>query len=77
MNTEAIKTACEKVGGITAMANHLGITVGAVHQWTKGIKRVPVERCIAIEVLTQGEVRVEQLRPDIDVNDFRKLHQAA
>jgi DNA-binding transcriptional regulator YdaS (Cro superfamily) len=76
MNTQAIKTACERVGGITAMANHLGITVGAVHQWTKSMKRVPVERCIAIEVMTRGEVRVEDLRPDVAIDDFRKLNAA-
>ena len=40
------------------------------------MKRVPVERCIAIEVLTRGEVRVEDLRPDVAIDDFRKLNAA-
>jgi DNA-binding transcriptional regulator YdaS (Cro superfamily) len=76
MNTSAIKTACEKVGGITAMANHLGITVGAVHQWTKGTKRVPAERCPVIEALTEGAVRVEELRPDVEWHHIRNSRAA-
>jgi DNA-binding transcriptional regulator YdaS (Cro superfamily) len=76
MNTEAIKTACETVGGITAMANHLGITVGAVHQWTKGTRRVPAERCLAIEELTKGAVKVEHLRPDVPWHAIRNSRAA-
>lgn len=64
MDTKAIKRACEAVGGLTPLANALGITVGAVHQWTRGYKQVPVERCIPIEIATAGAVRAEELRPD-------------
>lgn len=64
MNTEAINRACQAVGGLTPLAKSLGVTVGAVHQWTKGYKQVPVERCIPIEMATKGEVKAEELRPD-------------
>jgi DNA-binding transcriptional regulator YdaS (Cro superfamily) len=64
MNTEAIKKACESVGGLTALARELGITVGAVHQWTRGYKQVPIDRCIPIEMATNGAVRAEEIRPD-------------
>lgn len=65
MQIDAIKQACDHVGGITAMAKRLGISVGAVHQWTRGYRRVPAERCPSIEEATDGAVRVEQLRPDV------------
>jgi len=46
-------------------ANALGVTQGMVGFWLKG-KPPTVERCIQIEKLTAGQVRCEDLRPDID-----------
>ena len=42
----------------------LGVTSGAISQWEVG--KVPIERCIGIEKVTNGAVRCEELRPDID-----------
>lgn len=64
MNT-ALKTACDQVGGITALSKLLGISPPSVHQWFSGSRRVPVERCIQIESATHGAVRAEDLRPDV------------
>lgn len=59
-----IKKATELVGSQAALASLLGVTPGAVSQWvTSG---APVNRCIDIEKATDGRVRCEELRPDID-----------
>lgn len=42
-----------------------------VYQWASGIRQVPVERCIQIERATDGAVRCEELRPDIDWSVLR------
>lgn len=48
------------------LARACGVTQGAVHQWASGLTRVAVERCIQIEKVTEGAVRCEELRPDVD-----------
>jgi DNA-binding transcriptional regulator YdaS (Cro superfamily) len=60
----AIKHAAEIIGSQRALAEALGVTSGAVSQWAEG--RVPFEHCIPIERLTNGAVRCEELRPDVD-----------
>jgi DNA-binding transcriptional regulator YdaS (Cro superfamily) len=59
-----IKRAAEIVGSQRDLANYLGVTPGAVSQWSTA--GVPVERCIDIEKATNGAVRCEDLRPDVD-----------
>lgn len=46
------------------MAKSLGVTPVTVHGWAYG--QVPAERCPAIERATGGELRCEDLRPDVD-----------
>lgn len=58
-----IEIVFELLGGITAVARHFHLTPWAVSKWRE---RVPSDRCIDLEKLTRGEVRCEQLRPDID-----------
>ena len=41
------------------------ISPQAVHKWTRGAT-IPAERCPAIERATAGQVRCEDLRPDVD-----------
>lgn len=61
-----IQKACNCVGGQAALARVLGVTPAMVHQWMHGIRQVSAERCPAIERATQGAVRCEDLRPDVD-----------
>lgn len=56
-----IKTIISELGGPTAVAALFGINSQAVSQW----KRVPVERCAAIEVASGGRLTRYQLRPDV------------
>ncbi len=66
MNTiSPIQRACDVVGGQSQLAACLSVTPAFVHQWVRGIRRVPVGRCPAIEQATEGAVTCEQLRPDM------------
>ncbi|OQS36662.1 hypothetical protein B0T40_09715 [Chromobacterium haemolyticum] len=51
------------LGGPTGVARRFELTPWAVSKWRS---RVPADRCIELEKLTQGKVRCEDLRPDID-----------
>ena len=53
-------------GACVELAKHLGVRSVMLSQWRYGIKQVPAERCIEIERATEGAVRCEELRPDID-----------
>lgn len=52
------------------LAEALGLTNPSnpvlVYQWASGSRQVPAERCPAIERFTEGAVRCEELRPDVD-----------
>lgn len=62
----SISLAIKHVGGISALAKALGVTPPTVHQWLKGTRPIPAERCPAIERLTNRKVLCEALRPDVD-----------
>ena len=47
------------------LALALGIKQPTVSEWCSGVKRVPLERCAAIERATTGAVTCEALRPDV------------
>lgn len=64
-NRNSVVVASDCVGGISTLARMLGVKVPTVHQWTTGVRSVPVGRAIQIEAATHGAVRVEDLRPDI------------
>jgi DNA-binding transcriptional regulator YdaS (Cro superfamily) len=63
---QALEKATEIVGSMQALAEKLGVTKGAVGQWKLPGRRIPAEHCPAIERLTDGAVRCELLRPDVD-----------
>ena len=48
------------------LARLLGISPVLIHQWKSGERKVPAQRCPAIERVTKGAVRCEDLRPDVD-----------
>lgn len=62
---EALELAISITGSMQALADHLGITKGAVSQWKLPGRRIPIKHCRDIEVLTEGKVRREDLRPDV------------
>ena len=49
-----------------SLALELGVPASLVSQWATGVRPVPVARCLPIERATNGKVRCEDLRPDID-----------
>lgn len=61
-----IDRAAAALGSQKALAVALGVTRAAVWQWKEDGRQVPAEHCIAIEKLTAGTVRCEELRPDLD-----------
>lgn len=65
MKKTAIERACEKVGGQAALARAIGVHSSFPNQWIKGHRPIPAERCPDIERATGGEVRCEDLRPDL------------
>lgn len=69
MNTKVIQ-AIEALGGVTAVAKLCGVRPPSVWEW-KHRGRIPAERCPAIERATNGAVRCEDLRPDVDWSVLR------
>lgn len=61
-----IRKACEILGSQTKLAAILGLTLPAVNQWVNNIRPIPAEHCPEIEKATNGAVRCEDLRPDVD-----------
>lgn len=55
--------AVSKRGTATVMAREIGVSAVMVSQWAAGVKRIPLERCTAIEEATGGRVRRWDLRP--------------
>jgi len=59
-----VSAASRIVGGISALARIVGVKPPTVSQWASGARPVPIERCLAIERATKGEVTRRDLRPD-------------
>lgn len=64
--TTPLTRAIQIVGSFSALARDLGLTKGAVWQWTMPGRKVPAEHCPDIERITSGAVRCEELRPDVN-----------
>jgi DNA-binding transcriptional regulator YdaS (Cro superfamily) len=62
---EIVKEAAEVVGGLPVLADKLGVTRQAIHQW----EQVPRQRVLDIEMATDGKVSRSKLRPDIYAPD--------
>lgn len=61
-----ILKAADILGGQASLARAMGVQPPTVHQWAKGDRPIPAERCPQIEQLTRGGVRCEELRPDVN-----------
>lgn len=46
------------------LAQRLGVTQGAISQWLKGTRPIPINRCVEIERITGGLVTRQELRTD-------------
>jgi DNA-binding transcriptional regulator YdaS (Cro superfamily) len=62
-STSPIKRATIYIGSATALAKILGISKGAISQWSD---EVPAEHCPAIEKACNGTVRCEELNSKTD-----------
>lgn len=64
---DPLDKAITHAGGVTALAEKLGVRQSVVSNWKNrgDTPRVPAERCIAIENATGGEVTRYDLRPDV------------
>lgn len=70
----AVSTAIDRAGGVSALARTLGISPPTVSQWRAGARPVPPDRCPDIEHATG--VPCEELRPDLEwvqLPDGRKI----
>jgi DNA-binding transcriptional regulator YdaS (Cro superfamily) len=77
MTKHPIATAAEAVGSFKALADVLGVTKGAVHQWMSADRKVPIEHCTPIEQATNGVVTRQMLRPDDWSSIWPELNQPA
>ncbi|MBX3629331.1 MAG: helix-turn-helix domain-containing protein [Nitrosomonas sp.] len=62
----SIKEVCQYVGGQAKLAKFLNISTSAVNQWVLGRRPIPARFCPEIERFSQGRVKCEDLRPDIN-----------
>lgn len=74
---EALSKAADIAGSMQALGEQLGVTKGAVGQWKLPGRQVPAEHCPAIERITGGVVRCEDLRPDVDWQVIRSSGRRA
>ena len=63
---EAVRRAIAVLGSGVKLARVIGVHQSFPSQWLSGHRRVPADRCPAIERATNGAVRCEDLRPDVD-----------
>lgn len=47
-----------------AFASAVGVTQSMAWQWISGRRPIPIERCVAIERVTNGDVSRAELRPE-------------
>lgn len=72
----AVIKACEIAGGVTALATQLDVAQSFVSQWKSGKRPVPIDKVLRIERLTRRQVLGEDLRPDLNVEFYRKKARA-
>jgi len=51
-------------GRQSGLAKILGIPPQLMYQWARGVRPVPIERCVEIERATDGAVSRRDLRPN-------------
>ena len=66
-----IEIAIESAGNANRLAIGIGVPAQSVVFWRNGARRIPAEYCPRIEALTNGLVRCEDLRPDVQWSVLR------
>lgn len=61
-----LKKACDIVGTQAALAKKLGVKPPTVNQWLHFVKKIPLKQCVKIELITNGEVKREDLNPSVE-----------
>jgi DNA-binding transcriptional regulator YdaS (Cro superfamily) len=61
-----VAEAINLLGGPAKAARALGVSIQAASFWRSGHRTFPADLCISVEKLTEGRVRCEELRPDVD-----------
>ena len=56
----------QKRGLAASLGRTISVNPVLISQWARGIRPIPAEHCLSIEKATSGEVRCEDLRPDVD-----------
>lgn len=59
-----LKKSIEIAGGASQLARLLGVTPQAVCNWRH--RPIPITQALAIERITRGEVKADELRPDLN-----------
>jgi len=62
-------------GSALHLAGQIGAFSSDMSSWTQGKRPVPAERCPQIEAATNGLVRCEDLRPDVQWSVLRSTAQ--
>jgi len=62
--SEQINKAGDFAGSQKLLADLVGVSPYNVNQWASGVRPVPIEKCVAIERVTNGAVTRKDLRPD-------------
>ncbi len=75
--TDSIRQACNIAGGVTSLAAIIDVKPPTISQWLNGTRQIPAERCPEIEKATNGAVRCESLRPDVDWSVLRESKAVA
>lgn len=61
---DALIKAIKIAGSKSALARGIKITPWALCKWN--FEKIPEDRCLPIEKFTNGQVKAEELRPDIN-----------
>lgn len=68
---DALNRAVGLLSGQAGLASAIGVKQQHVWNWLNRDGRVPAEHCPAIEKATAGQVRCEELRPDVEWDVLR------
>jgi DNA-binding transcriptional regulator YdaS (Cro superfamily) len=65
MNTNALQQAISIAGSQVALGKLINSPQSTIWSWLNRDKKVPAERCLAIQKATNGKITAKELRPDI------------